>query len=199
MKHPTRLRPLGLGSLTLPNRIVMAPLTRARANLPGDVPTALMAQYYAQRTSAGLIVSEAIQIGPQGKGYRFTPGMYSADQVAGRRLVTQVVHAASGRMYLQLWHVERMLDCPTPRVLTEPNIAGILNDFRQAARSGSACTWPPTLRRATWPAPTSSQPFSMRPAHCSSVASVTCICTGPTGTTHPRGPHRHRGIPGTFR
>lgn len=101
-------RPLQLGPLALPSRIVMAPMTRARSSQPGDVPNALMAQYYAQRASAGLIVSEATQISTQGQGYSFTPGIYSDAQVEGWRRVTDAVHAEGGRMVLQLWHVGRM-------------------------------------------------------------------------------------------
>jgi N-ethylmaleimide reductase len=101
-------QPLSLAGQELPNRIVMAPLTRARSSQPGDIPNAMMAHYYAQRASAGLIISEATQISPQGQGYSFTPGIYSAAQVAGWRQVTDAVHAAGGRMYLQLWHVGRM-------------------------------------------------------------------------------------------
>ncbi len=83
---------------TLPNRIVMAPMTRARSAQPGDVPTALMAEYYAQRASAGLIITEATQVSPQGKGYSFTPGIHSAAQVEGWKLVTDAVHAAGDRI-----------------------------------------------------------------------------------------------------
>lgn len=101
-------RPLNLGSLSLPNRVVMAPLTRARAAQPGDVPTEMNARYYAQRASAGLIISEATQVSPQGKGYAFTPGIHSEAQVEGWRKVTDAVHAAGGRMHLQLWHVGRI-------------------------------------------------------------------------------------------
>jgi len=86
----------------------MAPMTRARSTQPGDVPNAMNARYYAQRASAALIVTEATQVSPQGKGYSFTPGIYSAEQVAGWRLVTKAVHAAGGRIFLQLWHVGRM-------------------------------------------------------------------------------------------
>ncbi|MEM1030491.1 MAG: alkene reductase [Myxococcota bacterium] len=100
--------PLDLGALTLPHRILMSPMTRSRAATPGDVPHALNATYYAQRASAGLIVSEATQVDPQGKGYAYTPGMYDDAQVAGWRLVTDAVHAAGGRMVAQLWHVGRM-------------------------------------------------------------------------------------------
>ncbi|MDH0865576.1 alkene reductase [Mitsuaria sp. GD03876] len=100
--------PLTLGPLTLPNRIVMAPMTRARSSQPGNVPNALMAAYYAQRASAGLIVSEATQVSPQGQGYSFTPGIHGDEQVAGWRLVTEAVHRAGGRIVLQLWHVGRM-------------------------------------------------------------------------------------------
>ncbi|NPT53607.1 alkene reductase [Paraburkholderia elongata] len=94
--------------LQLPHRVVMAPMTRSRSTQPGDVPNAMMARYYAQRASAALIVTEATQISPQGKGYSFTPGIYSAAQVAGWRLVTDAVHAAGSRIFLQLWHVGRM-------------------------------------------------------------------------------------------
>lgn len=100
--------PLALGSLDLPNRIVMAPMTRSRSAQPGDVPTGLNARYYAQRASAGLIVTEATQISPRGKGYSLTPGIHSADQIDGWRLVTQAVHDAGGRIFVQLWHVGRM-------------------------------------------------------------------------------------------
>jgi N-ethylmaleimide reductase len=92
----------------LPHRVVMAPMTRARSTQPGDVPNTMNARYYAQRASAALIVTEATQISPQGKGYSFTPGIYSAEQIEGRRLVTQAVHAADGRILLQLWQVGRM-------------------------------------------------------------------------------------------
>jgi N-ethylmaleimide reductase len=92
----------------VPHRIVMAPMTRARSTQPGDVPNAMNARYYAQRATAALIVTEATQISPQGKGYSFTPGIYSPDQVAGWGLVTKAVHAAGGRIFLQLWHVGRM-------------------------------------------------------------------------------------------
>jgi N-ethylmaleimide reductase len=99
--------PLELDGLTLPNRLVMAPLTRNRAG-PGNVPTALNAEYYAQRASAGLIISEASQISPQGVGYPATPGIHNAAQVAGWRQVTAAVHAAGGRIFIQLWHVGRI-------------------------------------------------------------------------------------------
>ncbi len=101
-------RPFQLGTLSLPNRMVMAPMTRARSTQPGDIPNELNAEYYAQRASAGLIVSEATQISPQGKGYSFTPGIHNDDQVAGWRQVTDAVHAKGGRIFLQLWHVGRM-------------------------------------------------------------------------------------------
>jgi N-ethylmaleimide reductase len=99
--------PYRLGELTLPNRIVMPPMTRSRA-AAGNVPTALMAEYYAQRASAGLIVSEGTQISQQGQGYAWTPGIHSPDQVAGWRAVTDAVHAVGGRIFAQLWHVGRV-------------------------------------------------------------------------------------------
>jgi N-ethylmaleimide reductase len=97
-----------MGALTLPNRIVMAPLTRMRSQQPGNVPHNLNAEYYAQRSGAGLIISEATQVSQQGQGYPGTPGIHSAEQVAGWRLVTDAVHKAGGRIALQLWHVGRI-------------------------------------------------------------------------------------------
>lgn len=97
-----------LRGIDVPNRIVMAPMTRCRTDQPGDIPNDLMATYYAQRATAGLIISEATQISKQGQGYSFTPGIYSDDQVAGWRKVTDAVHKAGGRIFLQLWHVGRM-------------------------------------------------------------------------------------------
>src|SRR5690606_13864455 len=102
------LSPLELGPFRLPNRVFMAPLTRSRAGQPGDVPTELNAEYYAQRASAGLIVSEATQVSPQGRGYAWTPGMYSDAQEAGWKRVTDAVHARGGHIAAQLWHVGRI-------------------------------------------------------------------------------------------
>jgi N-ethylmaleimide reductase len=99
--------PYRLGALTLPNRIVMPPMTRSRA-ADGNVATPLMAEYYAQRASAGLIVSEGTQISPQGQGYAWTPGIHAPAQIAGWRNVTDAVHAAGGRIFAQLWHVGRV-------------------------------------------------------------------------------------------
>src|SRR6202161_3322140 len=96
--------PVRMGELHLPNRIVMAPLTRTRAGPIDHVPTALQAEYYAQRASAGLIVAEATAINPDCFGYVDTPGLWSADQVRGWRLVTDAVHATGGRIIAQLWH-----------------------------------------------------------------------------------------------
>jgi len=100
--------PLRVGPLTLPNRLVMAPLTRCRAKQPGNIPWELNATYYAQRASAGLIVSEATQVCPEGQGYLWTPGMHTPEQQAGWRIVTDAVHAAGGRIHAQLWHVGRV-------------------------------------------------------------------------------------------
>src|ERR1700749_2963507 len=96
-----------LGNLTLSNRVVMAPLTRNRA-LAGFVPGPLAVEYYGQRASAGLLVSEATQVSQQGQGYQDTPGIYSKEQVAGWRKVTDQVHAKGGRIFLQAWHVGRV-------------------------------------------------------------------------------------------
>ncbi|MES2163965.1 MAG: alkene reductase [Pseudomonadota bacterium] len=102
--------PLTIGDLTLKNRIVMAPLTRARAVGGARVPNALMAKYYVQRASAGLILSEATAVTPQGVGYADTPGLWSDEQVEGWKLVTEAVHKAGGVIFAQLWHVGRVSD-----------------------------------------------------------------------------------------
>lgn len=160
-------QPYQLGDLTLANRVVMAPLTRSRAG-EGDVPTPLMATYYAQRSTAGLIISEASQISPQGKGYIQTPGIYSDAQVEGWRQVTEAVHGHHGKIFIQLWHVGRishpdlqeggalpvapstikaegqvftgqgMVDMVTPRALELDEIPGIVADYRRAAENARA-------------------------------------------------------------
>jgi N-ethylmaleimide reductase len=154
---------LRMGELELPNRIIMAPLTRNRADHDGDVPHALNAEYYAQRASAGLIISEASQISPEGKGYAWTPGIHSEAQIAGWRQVTDAVHAKGGRMFIQLWHVGRIshtslqpneqapvaptalaaesktfdgnsfVPTSTPRALEISEMARIVDDYRKAA------------------------------------------------------------------
>ncbi|MDY0148054.1 MAG: alkene reductase, partial [Halothiobacillus sp.] len=101
------LQPITLGQISLANRMVMAPLTRCRAG-EGNVPTDLMVEYYRQRATAGLIISEATQIMPEGQGYPSTPGIHSPEQIAGWKKVTSAVHAAGGKMVLQLWHVGRV-------------------------------------------------------------------------------------------
>ncbi len=104
----TLFTPIKVGDLELPNRVIMAPLTRSRAVGGGRVPNALMAEYYVQRASAGLILSEATAVTPQGVGYADTPGIWSDEQVAGWKLVTDAVHKAGGLIFLQLWHVGRI-------------------------------------------------------------------------------------------
>lgn len=159
---PTLFDPLKVGDFMLPNRIVMAPLTRCRANGGARVPNAMMADYYAARAEAGLILSEATSVTPMGVGYPDTPGLWSREQVEGWRLVTDAVHRAGGRILAQLWHVGRVSDpiyldgalpvapsaiAPeghvslvrpkkayvTPRALEEAEIAGVVDDYRRAA------------------------------------------------------------------
>ncbi|WP_269522754.1 alkene reductase [Coraliomargarita parva] len=103
------LTPVRIGAWDLPNRMIMAPLTRCRAG-EGRVPNELMAEYYAQRASAGLIISEATSVDPMGVGYPDTPGIWSDEQVEGWKHVTDAVHAQGGRIVLQLWHVGRISD-----------------------------------------------------------------------------------------
>ncbi|KTG17597.1 MULTISPECIES: alkene reductase [unclassified Guyparkeria] len=102
------LSPVALGDLHLPNRVIMAPLTRCRATVPGNVPNEMMRTYYRQRAGAGLIISEATQVVPEGQGYPATPGIHSDEQQAGWEMITRAVHDAGGRMILQLWHVGRV-------------------------------------------------------------------------------------------
>jgi N-ethylmaleimide reductase len=162
--QPDLFSPLKLGSLDCTNRIAMAPLTRSRAG-PGNVPSALNALYYAQRASAGLIISEATQIAPEGQGYISTPGIHSQQQIDGWKIVTKAVHVAGGRIVLQLWHVGRISHpsfqpggalpvapsairpnaqaftqkgfepIPTPRALETAEIAGVVQQFGKAAQN----------------------------------------------------------------
>jgi len=163
----TLFDPITIGDLTLPNRIIMAPLTRARAGGDGRIPNELMAQYYVQRASAGLILSEATAVTPQGVGYADTPGIWSDEQVAGWKVVTDAVHKAGGRIMLQLWHVGRisdpsflhgqppvapsaiaakghvsilrpLRDYPVPRALELDEIAGVVAAFRKGAENAKA-------------------------------------------------------------
>ncbi len=97
-----------VGELTLSNRFIMAPLTRMRSKQPGNIPWELNANYYSQRASAGLIISEATQVSQQGQGYPGTPGIHSVEQAEGWKLVTDAVHSVKGKIFLQLWHVGRI-------------------------------------------------------------------------------------------
>ena len=161
---PTLFDPIRLGGLELPNRVIMAPLTRMRADPASRAPTALVAEQYAQRASAGLIFAEATSVEPMGVGYAGTPGIWSDVQVEGWRKVTQAVHRAGGRIVLQLWHVGRISEpavldgatpisssaiaCagfisqinpkrpfPTPRALGLSEIPGVVEAFRRAAEN----------------------------------------------------------------
>lgn len=159
--------PAQVGPYTLPNRIVMAPLTRNRAG-EGNVPQPLNVEYYAQRATAGLIITEATQVSPQGVGYPATPGIHSAAQIEGWRRVTDAVHARGGKIFLQLWHVGRIShpllqpngalpvapsavrpegqaftyegpkDFVTPRALDISEIPGIIEQYRSGAQNAHA-------------------------------------------------------------
>lgn len=158
---PTLFDPIRVGNLDLPNRIFMAPLTRTRAT-EDRVPTALMRDYYAQRASAGLILTEATNINPKSVGYECTPGIWSDAQVEAWRMITEAVHQAGGHIFMQLWHCGRISDpsllngdlpvapsaiaaqghvsllrperpYPTPRALSGDEIPGIVADYRRGA------------------------------------------------------------------
>ncbi|MCW2256500.1 N-ethylmaleimide reductase [Providencia alcalifaciens] len=108
MSQEKLFTPLKVGAITTPNRVFMAPLTRLRSIEPGDIPTPLMGEYYRQRASAGLIISEATQISAQAKGYAGAPGIHSPEQVAAWKKITEGVHAEDGRIAVQLWHTGRI-------------------------------------------------------------------------------------------
>ncbi|WP_316794209.1 alkene reductase [Pedobacter frigoris] len=108
MSYTKLYQPYSFKGIELKNRFLMAPMTRSRASQPGDVPNALMAEYYAQRASAGLIITEATQVSLQGMGYAKTPGIYSQAQIDGWKLTTDAVHQAGSKIFLQLWHVGRV-------------------------------------------------------------------------------------------
>lgn len=160
---PTLFDPIKIGDLELANRIIMAPLTRCRAD-PGRVPGDLIAEYYGQRAGAGLIISEATSVTPMGVGYPDTPGIWSAEQIQGWKKVTDTVHAKGGKIVLQLWHVGRISDpiyldgqlpvapsaikpaghvslvrpmkgFETPRALETSEIAGIVEAYRKGAEN----------------------------------------------------------------
>lgn len=167
MNDKTLFEPYTLGSLTLSNKVVMAPLTRNRAGA-GFVPSEHAATYYSQRASAGLLIAEATQISQQGQGYQDTPGIYTPAQIQGWRTVTDAVHAEGGHIFLQLWHVGRVshvdlqenaaapvapsalraatkvfvnnsfADVSAPRALEIEELPGIVNDFRRAALNAIA-------------------------------------------------------------
>jgi len=169
MSAPTKLfEPYQLGPITLPNRLAMAPLTRNRAVPPGMVPSPLAVEYYGQRASAGLLITEASQVSQQGQGYQDTPGIYSKEQVAGWKKVTDRVHEKGGRIFIQLWHVGRIshislqpnggapvapsavrakgktfvggtfTDISEPRALDLAEIPGIIDSFKRAAANARA-------------------------------------------------------------
>ena len=161
---PSLFDPVQMGDNPLPNRIVMAPLTRNRA-VAGLKPGDLTVEYYRQRASAGLIIAEATQLSPMGQGYLDTPGIHSPEQVAAWNKVTDAVHGAGGRIFLQLWHVGRIshtsllpggaapvsstdrrpnaqtfsaegfVDVSQPRALRDDEIPGLIADYKQAARN----------------------------------------------------------------
>jgi 2,4-dienoyl-CoA reductase-like NADH-dependent reductase (Old Yellow Enzyme family) len=164
---PTLFDPIAIGDLELPNRIFMAPLTRNRSSGPGRVPNLMMRDYYVQRASAGLIISEATSVAQTGVGYPSTPGIWSREQIDGWRRITRDVHAAGGRILLQLWHVGRVSDpsyhdgalpvAPSaiapkgrvsllrperpyavPRALETEEIAGVVESFRTGALNARA-------------------------------------------------------------
>ncbi len=165
MSNSDLFSPINLNGLRLPNRVIMAPLTRNRAAMPGNVPQPMNAIYYAQRAGAGLIISEATQVSAEGIGYPATPGIHSEEQIQGWRAVTDAVHARGGHIFVQLWYcgrishpdllpdnqqpvsasaikpageavtLEGMKPFVEPRALRTEELPGIVEQYRHAARS----------------------------------------------------------------
>lgn len=166
MNAPLLFQPTRIGDIELANRIVMAPLTRSRADeVAGDIPgSAMNIEYYRQRSGAGLIISEGTQVSPVGKGYMATPGIYSDEQVEGWKKIVSAVHAAGSKIVAQIWHVGRIthpdltggaqpvapsaiapkvvaythngkVEVPVPHALSREEIAGVVAEFRRAARN----------------------------------------------------------------
>src|SRR2546430_3232858 len=168
MSQTKLFEPFKLGPITLPNRLAMAPLTRNRAVPPGMVPSPLAVDYYGQRASAGLLIAEAGEVSQQGQGYQDTPGIYSKEQVAGWRKITDRVHERGGRIFIQIWHVGRIshdslqpnggkpvgpsairakgktfvngtfTDISEPRALELSEIPGIIEDFKRGTANALA-------------------------------------------------------------
>jgi N-ethylmaleimide reductase len=150
MSDQPLFRPLSLGALELAHRVVMAPLTRLRSRQPGDVPWALNAQYYGQRASrGGLIVTEATDVSAQARGYPGAPGVYSDEQAAGWRLVTEAVHAKGGLIVLQIWHTGRVSHSsmqPGGDVPVAPSAIALPGDHMDAAGKPVPSETPRALR-----------------------------------------------------
>ena len=167
MENNVLLKPIRIGLYELPNSVFMSPMTRSRANNPENVATPLIAEYYSQRATAGLLITEGSQISKRGVGYINTPGIHSPAQIKGWKQVTMAVHAKNGHIFCQLWHCGRMShpdfqggklpvapsainpqdksftkdgfkDTVTPHALTVREIRGITRDFKKAAENAIA-------------------------------------------------------------
>ena len=172
--HESLFQPLTMGALETPNRIFMAPLTRGRSTQPGSVPNEMMATYYRQRASAGLIISEATGISVEGLGWPAAPGIWSDEQVEGWKQVTQAVHDEGGLIVLQMWHMGRLVhpdflggnppvsasattapghahtfegrkDYEQARAATVEDIARIVEDYRKAAENAKKAGFAPPM------------------------------------------------------
>ena len=199
MSTTSRLfEPIQIGDLHFPNRVFMAPLTRCRASA-GRVPNALMRDYYVQRASAGLILSEATAVDPMGVGYPDTPGIWSPEQMQGWKMITDAVHAAGGRMFLQLWHVGRISrsratwtarsrlrrapSLPRPRQPASAKEA-FCNPARVEDRGDSRHrrSLPQRRRRTPWPPASTAWKFMAPMVTCSTNSSRTAPINGRTNT-----------------
>jgi len=173
--------PARLGALEVPNRVLMAPMTRSRADRAG-VPGAASALYYAQRASAGLIVTEATQVSAEAQGYVFTPGVHTEEQAAGWRKVTDAVHAAGGRIFVQLWHVGRIShESFQPRGALPVAPSSIRHDGTTFTYDGVK-PHPTPRALETEEIPGVAARFAQRRGSPRRPASTGSRCTGPTAT-----------------
>ena len=172
----TLFDPIIVGDLELPNRIIMAPLTRARSGVE-RTPGPMVAEYYRQRASAGLIVSEATSVTPMGVGYADTPGIWSEEQVEGWKLTTKAVHDAGGLIFMQLWHVGRISD------------PSLLDGRPPVSASAIAARGEPKILGVTAFPPTDAAPVEVEPAG-TPVALPEARVPGPDGRCSPLKPMR---------
>ena len=202
MSEAKLFSPLKVGAVTVPNRVFMAPLTRLRSIEPGDIPTPLMGEYYRQRASSGLIITEATQISAQAKGYAGAPGLHSPEQIAAWQKITAGVHAENGHIAVQLWHTGRISHSSlqpggaapvAPSALSAGTRTSLRDENGHAIRVDTSM--PRALETAEIPGyrqrfPSGGRPMPVTPA------SIWLSCTQPTATCCTSSSrHRRTSVP----